>query len=105
MASEKYMSDSTGRIITPKITPAFSGDGNVAGLEQQRRLELAARRITNLRGSRLENEMLLQQFEEQRRIIGPGLERSGCVMVTDALRRGFCDDEDFETKLESDDSD
>jgi len=93
--SDAYLSDANGRIVTPKITHNFyESEGGGISKEAMKR-ELAAKRITGLSGVRLEQEKLLQQLEEKRRVVGPGLDRAGCTLATEQRRRGFYDDEDF----------
>ncbi|CAD0109603.1 unnamed protein product [Aureobasidium uvarum] len=62
---------------------------------EQQTAEAAARRLSNLTGSRLNDEKLLQQFEEKKRIVGPALTKAGCILWTEERRRNFLDDEDF----------
>lgn len=63
--------------------------------EAQQEAEAAARRLSNLTGSRLNDEKLLQQMEEKKRIVGPALTKAGCVLFTEEFKRNFLDDEDF----------
>ena len=104
--SEAYLSDASGRVVTPRIVPRAANarlDDQAALAARQR--ELAAQRISRLTGTRLENEKLLQQLEERKRIVGPGLDRGGCTFANDARRRGFYDDEDFVDVLVGDEID
>lgn len=89
--------------MTPRIRPSSEADGWSPALEEQRRREREAKRITKLTGAKLEGEELLQQLEHKKRMVGPGLDRSGCTLVTESRRRGFYDDEDFEEEIEPDD--
>lgn len=68
----------------------------------QRERELAAKRLTILRETGLKNEALLQQLEQKKRLVGPGLDRAGCTLMNDQRRRGFYDDEDFEEVIDPD---
>jgi len=93
--SEAYLSDANGRIVTPIITHKFDeSEGRGVDKEAAKR-ELAAKRITGLNGVRLEQEKMLQQLEEKRRLVGAGLDRAGCTLAAEQRRRGFYDDEDF----------
>ncbi len=47
-------------------------------------------------------EAPLKRLEEHKRIIGPLMDRMGCVLVDDERRAAFLDDEDFEDEIESD---
>ena len=87
------MSDARGRTVTPRITPSHVDEQGEHGRRAQ---DLAAKRITDLTGVKLEQEKLLQQLEEKKRKVGPGLDRAGCTFVTKDRARGFYDDEDFE---------
>jgi hypothetical protein len=61
----------------------------------QQAAEAAARRLSNLTGSRLNDEKLLQQMEEKKRIVGPALTKAGSILFTEERKRNFLDDEDF----------
>lgn len=101
-ASEAYLSDATGRITTPKIKPSPVAKENTPEWTRQRERQLAAKRIPGLKGVALEREELLQQLEQEKRMVGPGLGPAGCIFITDSRRRGFYDDEDFDEVVECD---
>jgi hypothetical protein len=63
--------------------------------QAQQQAEAAARRLSNLTGSRLNDEKLLQQMEEKKRIVGPALTKAGSIVFTEERKRNFLDDEDF----------
>ncbi|KAK6008297.1 hypothetical protein QM012_000200 [Aureobasidium pullulans] len=92
--SDAYLSDSHGRLVTPIISLAPLKQGS-REWEAQQEAEAAARRLTNLTGSRLNDEKLLQQMEEKKRIVGPALTKAGSVLFTEEFKRNFLDDEDF----------
>ncbi|KAH0257262.1 hypothetical protein KCU91_g16455, partial [Aureobasidium melanogenum] len=92
--SDAYLSDSHGRLVTPIISMAPPKQGTKEW-EAQQEAEAAARRLTNLTGSRLNDEKLLQQMEEKKRIVGPALTKAGSVLFTEEFKRNFLDDEDF----------
>lgn len=89
-------------MVTPKIVVQHHEVGTPEHAAAQRRV-LDAKRLSELQGSRLEGEKLLQQLEEKIRVVGPGLDRGGCTLATAERRRGFIDDEDFEDIIENDD--
>lgn len=101
-ASEAYLSDATGRIITPKIKPSPVAKENTPERRRQCERQLAAKRISGLKGVALEREELLQQLEQEKRMVGPGLGPAGCIFITEPRRRGFYDDEDFDELVECD---
>lgn len=41
----------------------------------------------------------LADLEEQKRAIGPTMDRTGCIFASDERRRTFLDDEDFEDEV------
>jgi len=92
--SDAYLSDSYGRLVTPIISMEPLKPGTSEWKEQQA-AEAAARRLSNLTGSRLNDEKLLQQMEEKKRIVGPALTKAGSILFTEERRRNFLDDEDF----------
>ncbi|KAH0145859.1 hypothetical protein KCU67_g12478, partial [Aureobasidium melanogenum] len=92
--SDAYLSDSHGRLVTPIISMAPPKQGSKEW-EAQQEAEAAARRLTNLTGSRLNDEKLLQQMEEKKRIVGPALTKAGSVLFSEEFKRNFLDDEDF----------
>ncbi|KAG9951997.1 hypothetical protein KCU85_g2314, partial [Aureobasidium melanogenum] len=92
--SDAYLSDSHGRLVTPIISMAPPKQGTKEWAAQQE-AEAAARRLSNLTGSRLNDEKLLQQMEEKKRIVGPALTKAGSVLFTEEFKRNFLDDEDF----------
>ncbi|KAG9682905.1 hypothetical protein KCU95_g13968, partial [Aureobasidium melanogenum] len=92
--SDAYLSDSHGRLVTPIISMAPPKQGTKEW-EAQQEAEAAARRLSNLTGSRLNDEKLLQQMEEKKRIVGPALTKAGSVLFTEEFKRNFLDDEDF----------
>lgn len=92
--SDAYLSDSHGRLVTPIISMEPLKPGTKDWKVQQA-AEAAARRLSNLTGSKLNDEKLLQQMEEKKRLVGPALTKSGCVLFTEERRRNFLHDEDF----------
>ncbi|KAI4743435.1 hypothetical protein E4T50_06134 [Aureobasidium sp. EXF-12298] len=93
--SDAYLSDSHGRLVTPIISMAPPKQGGTKEWEAQQEAEAAARRLSNLTGSRLNDEKLLQQMEEKKRIVGPALTKAGSILFTEEFKRNFLDDEDF----------
>lgn len=61
----------------------------------QQAREADAIRLSNLTGTKLNDEKLLQQMEEKYRIVGPAMMRAGSTLMTAERRRNFLDDEDF----------
>ncbi|KAL1303848.1 hypothetical protein AAFC00_000304 [Neodothiora populina] len=95
--SEAYLSDATGRSLTPRVRPSpMASQMGTPGWTRQMEQRLATTRITDLRGATLENEKLLQQMEEKKRAVGPGVDREGCTLTSGRRPEGFYDDEDFE---------
>ncbi|GAB7350714.1 hypothetical protein MBLNU459_g1270t1 [Dothideomycetes sp. NU459] len=100
--SEAYLSDRSGRIVTPRISvPETRQQGTPEHMAAQRRVA-DAKRLSELQGARLQGEKLLQQLEEKKRVVGPGLDRAGCTLATTERRKGLYDDEDFEDVIEAD---
>ncbi|KAI4748623.1 hypothetical protein E4T50_01102 [Aureobasidium sp. EXF-12298] len=92
--SDAYLSDSYGRLVTPIISMEPLKPGTKDWRAQQE-AEAAARRLSNLTGSKLNDEKLLQQMEEKKRLVGPALTKAGSILFTEERRRNFLDDEDF----------
>lgn len=91
--------------MTPKIVvPETRERGTPEYAAWQRRV-LDGKRLSELQGQRLEGEKLLQQLEEKKRVVGPGLDRAGCILATAERRKGFYDDEDFDDVIEPDEVD
>jgi len=91
-------------MVTPKIVVQHHEVGTPGYIAAQRRM-LDAKRLSELTGKRLEGEKLLQQLEEKKRIIGPGLDRGGCTLANAERRKGFYDDEKFMDIIEADEVD
>jgi predicted HTH transcriptional regulator len=80
------------------VTPIISMEPLKPGTKDwraQQAAEAAARRLSNLTGSKLNDEKLLQQMEEKKRLVGPALTKAGSILFTEERRRNFLDDEDF----------
>ncbi|KAI5203867.1 hypothetical protein E4T39_03992 [Aureobasidium subglaciale] len=92
--SDAYLSDSFGRQVTPIISMARQQKGTREWEVQQAR-EADARRLSTLTGSRLNDEKLLQQMEEKKRVVGPALTKAGSRFWTKERKRNFLDDEYF----------
>lgn len=88
-------------MVTPIISMEPLKEGTAEWRKQQAR-EAAAKRLSNLEGSRLNDEKLLQQMEEKKRVVGPCLTKAGSRLATEERRRNFLDDEDFYEVVESD---
>lgn len=105
-ASEAYMSDATGRIITPRATPMESLAEDAA--QQSQLLAPVDRRgMPRVRGRLSEqnrqDELKLQGLEARRLRVGPGMDRTGVRFATEERRRGLYDDEEFEGAFSPDD--
>jgi len=105
-ASEAYMSDATGRIITPRATPMESLAEDAA--QQSQLLAPVNRRgMPRVRGVLSEeqrgDELKLQQLEARRLRVGPGMDRTGVRFATEERRKGLYDDEEFEGAYSPDD--
>ncbi|KAI5195813.1 hypothetical protein AUEXF2481DRAFT_4918 [Aureobasidium subglaciale EXF-2481] len=92
--SGAYLSDSFGRQVTPIISMARVQKGTREWEVQQAR-EADARRLSTLTGSRLNDEKLLQQMEEKKRVVGPALTKAGSRLWTEERKRNFLHDEYF----------
>jgi len=92
--SDAYLSDSHGRLVTPIISMEPRKQGS-KDWQAQQAAEAAARRLSNLTGSKLNDEKLLQQMEEKKRIVGPALTKAGSVLFTEERKRNFLDNEEF----------
>ncbi|KAI5262818.1 hypothetical protein E4T47_09184 [Aureobasidium subglaciale] len=92
--SDAYLSDSFGRQVTPIISMARLQKGTREWEIQQAR-EADARRLSTLTGSRLNDEKLLQQMEEKKRVVGPALTKAGSRLWTEERKRNFLHDEYF----------
>lgn len=96
------MSDATGRTITPRISEIPSIKVGTKEWKALMARNAAAKRVVKLKGKALYNEELMQQLDEQKKILRPLLDRAGSTLLNDARRRGVFEDEDFE-EVESDD--
>ncbi|THY69606.1 hypothetical protein D6C87_09418 [Aureobasidium pullulans] len=92
--SDAYLSDSRGRLVTPIISMVPPKKDTKEWRHQQAR-EADAIRLSNLTGTKLNDEKLLQQMEEKYRIVGPAMMRAGSTLMTAERRRNFLHDEDF----------
>lgn len=81
-------------MVTPIISMAPPKEGSAEWKIRQAR-EAAAQRLSNLVDNRLNDEKLLQQMEEKKRIVGPALTKAGSRLASEERRRNFLDDEDF----------
>ncbi|PSK59210.1 hypothetical protein B9Z65_3534 [Elsinoe australis] len=104
--SQAYLSDASGRIITPRATPL----ADVAEEEEAQGASLAPilrRGMPRVRGrlstDQMEDENKLQQLEAKKLILGPIFDKSGSTLATDQRRKGLYDDEDFEAETDADD--
>lgn len=102
--SEAYLSDSHGRLVTPRIkTPPRT-------LETSERLELPSNStLTGVKRGRPElakatlEQKALEAEEAHRNKklqIGVGLDKGGATLANDKRRQGFIDDEDFEVVVD-----
>ncbi|KAG8627777.1 hypothetical protein KVT40_003650 [Elsinoe batatas] len=104
--SQAYLSDASGRIITPRATPL----ADVAEEDERQGNNLAPilrRGMPRVRGTlsqdQKDDEYKLQQLEAKKLMLGPLWDKGGATLVTDKRRRGLYDDEDFEEETEADD--
>ncbi|GAB7338836.1 hypothetical protein MBLNU457_5528t1 [Dothideomycetes sp. NU457] len=105
-ASEAYMSDATGRIVTPRATPMESLAED-AEQQSQPLAPINRRGMPRVRGVMSEeqrkDELKLQHLEARRLRVGPGMDRTGVRFVTEERRAGLYDDEEFEGAFSPDD--
>ncbi|KAF4549152.1 Hypothetical protein D9617_23g005670 [Elsinoe fawcettii] len=104
--SQAYLSDASGRIITPRATPL----ADVAEEDERQADNLAPilrRGMPRVRGvlsqEQKDDEYKLQQLEAKKLLLGPVWDKGGASLANNKRRRGFYDDEDFEEEGEADD--
>ena len=90
--SDAYLSDTKGRRVTPRIqVPIEPTDPNAS----------IPARVPRPRES--PEDKARESFDamvRKKKTVGPGMDRAGSRMVTDQMRAGFMDDEDFEKVLD-----
>ncbi|PNS18410.1 hypothetical protein CAC42_6227 [Sphaceloma murrayae] len=104
--SQAYLSDASGRIITPRATPLAD-----VMEEDEAQSEVLApilrRGMPRVRGrlseDQREDETKLQQLEAKKLILGPAFDKGGATLATVKRRKGLYDDEDFEGETDADD--
>ncbi|EKG19423.1 Zinc finger C2H2-type protein [Macrophomina phaseolina MS6] len=93
-ASEAYLSDSRGRMVTPLIArPSREAIKNAV------EAAVPAPRKPGRPKEKSENQKAQEAqagLEQKKRLIGPGLDRGGVRLANEKRRMGFLDDEDFE---------
>jgi hypothetical protein len=113
-STPSYLSDSRGRSVTPVISPlmpkatlptntATEATDTAEMLTQPLvrkpgrppKLGGAAKPASSAPGG-IENDPELSKLGEHQRIVGPLMERMGCVLANEERRMTFLDDEDFE---------
>lgn len=112
-----YLLDKDGRSVTPLISPASPKSKSVASAAAGGDVEstppppvvqrLGRGRPPKDGVSKAERDMgaPLKQLEEHVRLVGPTMDRMGCVLANEQRRKGFLDDEDFEDEVSGSDYD
>lgn len=110
-STPSYLSDSRGRSVTPVISPSMpkanlpTNSSNDAAEMPAQPLPRKPGRPPKLGGPAkpaagaqggIENDPDLSKLAEHQRIVGPLMERMGCVLANEERRATFLDDEDFE---------
>ena len=122
-----YLSDSRGRSVTPIISPPVpirplpasqqqpaDGDAGIVGsappqpaAKQRGRPPkhggVAKAAPSAHRG--VEHDPDLKRLAQHQRLVGPLMDRMGCVLASDERRTTFLDDEDFEDEVRGSDHD
>ena len=110
-STPSYLSDSRGRSVTPVISPpmpkvALPTDTTTERTEMDieplvkkpgrpPKLGGAANLAPAAKGG-IEEDAELSKLAAHQRIVGPLMERMGCVLANEERRATFLDDEDFE---------
>ena len=110
-STPSYLSDSRGRSVTPVISPpmpkvALPTDTTTERTEMDieplvkkpgrpPKLGGAAKLAPAAKGG-IEEDAELSKLAAHQRIVGPLMERMGCVLANEERRATFLDDEDFE---------
>ena len=118
-----YLLDSDGRSVTPVITPAASrvkattakseqDDAGDTAHESSPAPPTPAPKLgpgrppkDGISKAKAGTAAPLRELEQHLKIVGPTMDRMGCVLATDGRRRGFVDDEDFEDEVEGSEHD
>lgn len=115
-----YLLDKDGRAVTPIISPpppkqpkaAATGqtDAEMPVLPSPGVQKLGRGRPPKdgvAKASKAERDLgaPLKELEQHQRIVGPTMDRMGCVLANDERRKGFLDDEDFEDEVYGSDYD
>lgn len=113
-----YLLDKDGRSVTPIISPAPPKQARATapteGEDQQDSprpppivQKLGRGRPPKDGVSKAERDLRapLQSLEQHQRIVGPTMDRMGCVLANKQRRKGFLDDEDFEDEVSGSDYD
>ena len=110
-STPSYLSDSRGRSVTPVISPpmpkvALPTDTTTDTAEMDieplvkkpgrpPKLGGAGKPASSAQGG-VEEDAELSKLAAHQRIVGPLMERMGCVLANEERRATFLDDEDFE---------
>lgn len=112
-STPSYLSDSRSRSVTPIISPQFPTKTLQPTIPQTSDSEPpppiikkpgrppkypGISKASDARGG-VQNDPELSKLAEQQRIVGPLMEKMGCVLASEERRMTFLDDEDFEDEV------
>ena len=102
-----YLSDSHGRSVTPIIQPAQPANTTSSTAPPNPQATPVVKRVGRPpkdgvakaaagQASTYQKDAELKKLEEHLMVVGPTMERMGCVLASEERRGTFLDDEDFE---------